>query len=105
MPSPHWKASLRIFTETIIESTAENIIRNKGSTEINRLCDNGLVAVIVAISLSNNVSSTTRMEGSSNRQLEVAEHRIGSINFRTVMPLLEDQLVPILSAYGWSATT
>ena len=57
----------------------KNIIRNKRSTQVNRLSDNCFIVVVIPIHFSNYTSSPTSIHCMSNDEFEVAIFRIGLV--------------------------
>jgi hypothetical protein len=90
--------------ETIMKSAEKNIIRNKRSTEVDRLVYN-FVVVVVTIEFGNKIRSPTGMHGTSKSKLEVAEQRVGWIDYLTVLSVAKHNLVSITKAHCGSIIT
>jgi hypothetical protein len=95
---------LNIGNEAVIEPTAEDLVRKKGSAKVHGLHNNGLIVVIVAINFGNDVRNTTRMHRSGNGKLQVAELWVRSVDHATILSVLERYFISIPSAYGCSRT-
>lgn len=77
------KSIQQLSKESIIESTEKNIIRNKRSTQVNRLIDNSIV-IVVPIHFGDDISCSTSMHYASDSELDIAVLWIGFVDRPTV---------------------
>lgn len=87
---------------SVIESTEKNIIRNKRSTQVNRLIDNSIV-IVVPIHFGDDTSCSTSMQYASDSELDIAVLWIGFVDRLTVgRSTVKNNLLPFNKVDGTS---
>ena len=75
------KIRIQILSEeAIIESTEKNIIRNKRSTQVNRLIDDSLLVIVIPVHFGNYISCSTSIHCASKSELDIAVFWIGFVD-------------------------
>ena len=92
--------------ESIIESAEKNIIRNKGSTQVNRLIDDSLVIIFVSVHFGDYIGCSTTMYCSSESKLDIVVLWIGFVNHLTIgRSTVKNDLLPfnemMVPAISW----
>jgi len=89
----------RRHRQAVIESTEQSVIRNKRSTQIDRLIYDRLIIVVITVQLINERQNSRGIHDTRDGKLQIAKRRIWRINDLTIISFAKNNFVSIFETH------